>query len=86
MTFVATSNTGSTSSSTMSEEFTIEYDPDWLMYQILVLVALVSAASHTAGRTFDSLAWSVGVSAVLTTALLCGWLWKSLRPRVMEDV
>ena len=70
----------------MSDGVPIEYDADWLTWQIVFLTGTVAAVSHTAGRMFNDLVWSIGVSSVLATALIVAWLLKSVRPRVMEDV
>lgn len=69
----------------MSEKFTIEYDPDWLTFQILVLVGIASGIGHGVA-SYSEMPVSLIVTALLTTVVFVVWLWKSVRPRVMEDV
>lgn len=70
----------------MTDDFTIEYDPDWLSYQILFIAAAVLGFSYSIGREVEPLVWSFGLSVLTTAAIIIAWNWFSVRKRVMSDV
>lgn len=64
----------------------IEYDADWLSYQILFIMAFSTGLSHAIGREVEPLIWSLGLTTLTTAAIIAAWNWFSVRKRVMSDI